>query len=366
MNTFKRLAHVISLLVLMIVGAGMLGTAAVVTPTAFDRLNTGNRVTRRRKAAGAVSLSKRRRWFADGVLIKEGWANALEPGIREWFFLGANRRPSLLEMQYDVLTSAQDAEHMQAYGAVSPDAWEMFSNSGKVASVSFDAGYEKIFRHTTYMVELPIKVELMEDNLYRQIISAADALGDSAALKRETDRASVFNNAFSSSFVGADAVALCSDSHPNGPEVSGTQDNNFALALTSANVKTIREAMQAFKDDKGNLVAVTPDTLLVPPGLEDDALVIAQSVQAPESANNAINPQRGRWRVEVDHYLTDSNAWFMIDSIKRKQSLKWFNRVPLDVVLDRVVQRAFAYYNARMRYSYGWTDWRWIAGSNPS
>jgi len=304
--------------------------------------------------------------MADGVLIKEGWANALEPGIREWFRIGAQRRPSLIPQMFDVLSSDKDAEHFNGIGAIAPDQWGLFSKTGSVPTVSMEAGYKATFRHTTYLVELPIQQELIEDNLYRNVIDAALALGDSAALKRETDAASVFNNAFSSSFVGPDSVALCSDSHPNGPTVSGTQDNNYALALTRDNVRTIREAMQAFKDDKGNLLAVTPDTILVPPALEDDARIIADSVLDPTSANNASNPMRGRFNVVVWHYLTDSNAWFMIDSFMMRRALKWIDRVALDIRLDRVEQRAYAYYNARMRYSYGWTDWRWVAGSNPS
>jgi hypothetical protein len=55
----------------------------------------------------------------------------------------------------------------------------------------------------------------------------------------------------------------------------------------------------------------------------------------------------------------------MADTNLMKQSLIWFDREPLSIVLDRVEQRSWAVYNARMRYSYGWRDWRWIVGSTP-
>ena len=299
-------------------------------------------------------------------LIKENWAELLEPGIREHFFLGASRRPSLITQMFDVMQSAKDSEYMVGSGAISPDAWEEFSKTGRVPNVGFDQGYKKTWQHVTYLVELPVQVELVEDYLYGIINDSASRLGDSASLKREVDAASVFNNAFSASYLGADGVALCSDSHPNGPTVSGTQDNNFTLALSKTNLRTIREAMQAFKDARGNLLAVTPDTLLVPPALEDDAIEIVNSVLDPTSANNTVNAMAGRFRVVTWHYLTDTNAWFLIDSQLMRQNLKWFERVPLSIQLDRVEKRAYAFYNARMRYSYGWRDWRWIAGSNPS
>lgn len=295
-------------------------------------------------------------------LIKEGWADALEPGIREWFMLGAQRRQALAPRLFDFLPSVKSSEHMRGVGAIAPDAWEDFAVSGVPASVSFDQGYKKTFTHQTYMVELPIQKELIEDNQYSDVIDAASQLGDSAALKREVDAASVFNNAASASYLGADGVALASDSHPNGPTVSGTQDNNFAAtALTKANVAVVREAMMAFTDDRGSKLAVTPNILLVPPALEDEALEIAKSINDPSTANNTINPQYGRFEVVAWHYLTSSTTWFMIDSVLMRQSLKWFDRIPLSIYLKQADTSVFATYIARMRYSYGWRDWRWVA-----
>ena len=79
--------------------------------------------------------------------------------------------------------------------------------------------------------------------------------------------------------------------------------------------------MIEYVDMNGDLMNVMPDELLVPPELEDTALEIVRSAQDPASANNAINPQAGRFSVRVWNYLTDANAWFMIDSGRRRQSL---------------------------------------------
>lgn len=299
-------------------------------------------------------------------IIQEGWADALEPGIREWFWLGATRRPQLRPTLFNVINGTQATEHFENFGSISPDAWRNFQKSGQVSSVGFDRGYKTNITPGEFLVELPIRKTMIEDNLYPQIMQPTVQLGDSAALLMETDAASVFNNAFSASYLGGDAVALCSDSHPNGPEVSGTQDNNFTLALTKANLDTIRQAMMAFKDDKGNLVGVVPDTIIVPPALESDALVIAGSQLDPTSANNAINPMAGRFKVVVWHYLTDSNAFFVVDSMRMKMNLLWIERIPLEIRKKVQDEAVFATWIARTRYGFGWTDWRWIAGSNPS
>lgn len=301
------------------------------------------------------------------MLISENWADALDPIVRKWFFQGFARRASLLPVLFNEQGSSRAYEEISGVGAVGIDAWDNFENTGTVSEADFDQGYKTTFTHKEYPLKIGIRRKLLEDNNFPEIMNIPMRLGDRAALKREVDAASVFNNAFDDTYAGADAVGLCSTAHPNSPhKTASTQSNEFTLPLTKDNVATIREAMMAFTDDNGNKVAVTPNLLVVPPALEDEGIVIAKSMNDPTSANNAVNPQAGRWMVQPWHYLTDANAWFMIDSVLMKMSLEWFNRVPLGVnpmVEDITIA---AHWIAYMRYSFGWSDWRWIAGSNPS
>lgn len=301
------------------------------------------------------------------MLLSANWADALDPIVRDKFFLGMNRRAAVAPSLFNVQGSSRAYEQASGIGAVGIDMWNQWENSGKVGKADFDQGYKTTYTHREYPLEVEIKRKLLDDNMWNEVFNIPARIGDSMSLKREVDAASVFNNAFSASFLGADSVALCSDSHPYSPQKTGsTQDNNFTLALNLANVRTIREAMMAFVDDNGNKQGVTPDMLLVPPGLEDDAIAIAQSALDPTNATNAVNPQAGRWQIKVWHYLTDSNAWFMIDSSLMKQSLEWYDRVPPGINPKVGDTTLVATWIAYMRYSYGWNDWRWVAGSNPS
>lgn len=297
---------------------------------------------------------------------KVDWAEALEPGIREYFSIGYNRRASLMPSLFNVQSSGKDSEYFHSFGAVGIEAWDHFKTTGKVPSVSFDTGYKTTFTHDTFNVELPVQRELIEDSMYAQVTQYASQLGDSASLKRETDAANVFNNATSSTPVGGDGVGLCNDSHPAGPHKSATVDNKLALALSAINVATARETMMAFTDDVGNLVGVNPNLLLVPPELEDVAKNLTQATGQVGTANNDINPQEGRFGYIVWHYLTGATTWFMIDTSLMQQSLFWFDRVPLSIYLKNSDTTVFATYVARMRYSYGWRDWRWVLGSVPA
>lgn len=322
------------------------------------------RTVRRKSAAGGVSLAKKRSWH---VMISDNWADMLDPIVRWRFQQGYARRVPLVPMLFNVQGSDRAYEQVSAPGAMGIDAWEQYDLTGTPGEADFDQGYKQTYTHRTYTLEYAVKRELLEDSNMQEIIRGSTNLGDSASLKREVDGASVFNNAFSDTFAGADSVGLCSTAHPFSPQKVGTtQSNEFTLPLTKDNVRTLREAMMAFTDDNGNKLAVTPNLILVPPALEDDAIPIAGSPLDPNSANNAVNPQAGRWMVQPWHYLTDSNAWFMIDTNLMKQSLDWFNRVPLSILPKEGDKTYVARWVARMRYSYGWSDWRWIAGSNPS
>jgi hypothetical protein len=262
-------------------------------------------------------------------IISDNWADALDPIVKHWFELGINRRTSLIPTLFNVQQSLRAYEEVSGIGAIGIDAWDAYESSGAVPQVDFDQWYKQTYTHQEYVVELEIERKFLDDNMYRQITDPALRLGDSAMVKREVDAASVFNNAFSSSFLGADGVALCSNSHPYSPDKTGsTQDNLFTLALTKTNVAEVREAMMAFTDDTENIVAVTPNLLLVPPELEDEAVIIAGSMLDPDSGNNALNPQSGRFQVLTWHYLTTSDNWFMIDTNMMKMSLDWFNRDP--------------------------------------
>ena len=134
--------------------------------------------------------------------------------------------------------------------------------------------------------------------------------------------------------------------------------------MTAANVSTTRQLHMALTDMNGDLLNVMPDEILVPPELEDTALIIVRSAQDPASANNAINPQSSRFTVRTWHYLTDSTAWFMMDSGLRRQSLRWYERVPLEFGREQDFDTLVGKWRAYMRWSLGWTDWRWVYCQN--
>jgi hypothetical protein len=56
----------------------------------------------------------------------------------------------------------------------------------------------------------------------------------------------------------------------------------------------------------------------------------------------------------VNHYLTDTNAWFLCTDVPN--GLKHFVRSPLQNGMDADFDTGNSRYKARERYSFGWSD----------
>ena len=230
----------------------------------------------------------------------------------------------------------------------------------------FEKGFQTNYTHIEFIDGFKVARSLVDDDLYNVINPMPRGLAMAGMRKREKDAASVFNNAFSASYVGGDSVALCSASHPYSPSNATVQGNAGTTALSYDAVEATRKLMRAYKDDRGELVPISPDTLVVPPGLEETAWTVFNTVNKPGTANNDGNFVRSKLnKVIVWDYLSDTNNWFMIDSMLAKMYLNWYDRVPMEFAMDPTSDFSLeARFRGYMRYSYGWDDWRWIYGHN--
>jgi len=306
------------------------------------------------------------------MAISEQWAELLEPGLRSIFYLTFNElaAPSRIPVLFNMMNSAQANEYFLGVGGMSD--WQQYK--GAIEYDDPEQGYKTTLTHKEYVKGFKVERKLVADDLYNVINARPRQLAMSANRTREKHAASVFNNAFSTSYQGGDAKPLCeSAGHPYSPSNASTQTNEGTYALTHDNVVTVRRLMREFKDDRGEIVAVNPDLLLVPPELEETALKIVSTMQSgrpqiPDQTDYAESlVGRIGMKYVVWDYLTDDNAWFMLDSQLAKIHLLWLDREALEFAMDPTSDfRLEARYRGYMRYSYGWSDWRWVYGNNPS
>lgn len=304
------------------------------------------------------------------------WAELMTPQTTDAFFIGYSdegRRESMIPTIFGGFNSERAFEEFIGRGVFSSEGWNV-EKTGHTQRDERAKGFLKRFTHVEYAKGFIVERKMIDDNLTHLAFDDARELGDSAFRKREHGAASVFNNAFTDEgenedgmpIQGPDGVGLCSTAHPRSQDDGTVQVNEGTLALTKGNVGITRRAMNKFTDDRGDIMKAMGDQIMVPPELEDDLLVISKSMLDPTSANNAVNPQQGRFQNIVWHYLTDENAWFMMDSARRKRALRWFDRIPLEFgpeLTDRETRHVA--FDAYMRYSYGWVDWSWVYGQNP-
>lgn len=294
------------------------------------------------------------------MLISENFGEILEPGLRKVFVDQFKQMTSQIPVLFNVQDSDKAVEHDLEMGDISD--FEQFT--GTVSYTDTKQGWKTNYEHQEYVKGIKIQRKLVEDDQYNVIKRQPQMLGTAAFRRRESDAASVFNNAFNSSVVGGDGVSLCNSAHLN-IDSTVSQSNAGTTALSPTSVEATRRLMVKFRTNAGNPFQVDPDLLIVPLELEQTAYEIVNSKGKVDTAQNNVNFHQGKYKVVVwKNWLTSSTRWWMTDSVMMKMYLNWFDRVATQFVKDSDFETFVAKYAGYMRYSYGWSDWRFVYGHN--
>jgi len=292
-------------------------------------------------------------------LLKE-----LEPGLN-----------ALFGMEYD----RYDNQHKEIFDEESSErAFEeevMLSGFGQApvkgegSAISYDSAGEAFtarYTHETIALAFAITEEAVEDNLYDKLSARyTRALARSMSNTKQVKGAAVLNNAFSSSYVGGDAVSLINSAHPT--TGGGTWSNQTATAA-DLNETSLEQALidiSLFIDERGLKIALRGMKLIIPPALQFTAERLLKSEQRTSTADNDINAiKSGGYLPQgfaINHFLTDVNAWFV--KTDAPNGMKHFVRSPLKTALEGDFETGNVRYKARERYSFGWSDPRAMYGS---
>ena len=293
-------------------------------------------------------------------LVKE-----LEPGLNALFGLEYKR---------------YDNESAEIYATESSDrAFEEevmlsgFANAdvkAEGAGVSFDEAQETFtarYTHETVALAFAITEEAMEDNLYDRISSRyTKALARSMANAKQVKGAAPLNNGLPgvATFKTGDGVSLINASHPT---IAGTFSNTLSTAA-DLNETSLEQAMidiAAFTDERGLRIAAQGKKMIIPSALQFTAERVLKSPGRVGTADNDINALKNLGMVpqgyRVNHFVTDSDAWYIITDIPN--GMKYFDRAPLKTAMEGDFDTGNVRYKARERYSFGCSDPRGIYAS---
>ena len=242
-------------------------------------------------------------------------------------------------------------------------------------------GYDKTFIHDTFKDSFSITQEMVEDSVTMDLKKKPSAFLNGYYRTRELFGASLLGGAISGksaiAFRGKtydvtanDGLSLFNTGHTAITGECANQSNKFTNAFSADALGRVESAMQTFKDDNGNILAVAPDTIIIP-NIADLKQAVFAAIGAdkdPDTANNGFNYQFGRWNVIVWSYLNqfigaDVQPWLLMDSNYNEDygTALWLDRIKLAIKSYIDHNTDDNVWNGRARWSAGFSDWRGIA-----
>jgi len=297
------------------------------------------------------------------VITTGSHPKALWPGVHAFVMGEYDNHPEeysrIFDMENSKMAYEEDVE-ITGFGLA-----QVKSEGASTAYEGQTQGFTKRYTHVAYSKGYIVTREEMDDNLYKtRSFKRGRQLAFSFRTTKEIVAANILNRGFSNSYTGGDGVELFSTAHPTN---AGNQSNELATPadLSEAALESMMIQIMETKNSKGLQIALRSLCLIVPPALSFTAERIAKSTLQNDSSDNAINAIRSMGLlpkgVEVNHYLTDSDAWFVKTSAK--DGLRGFQRQAFEFKQDNDFDTDNAKAKGYERYSFGWTDWRGCFGS---
>ena len=286
-------------------------------------------------------------------LLKE-----LLPGLNALFGLEYARYGEEHKELYEIETSERSFEEetkLAGFGAAP------VKNEGQaIAYDNAQEAYTARWNHETIALGFAITEEAIEDNLYDSLSARyTKALSRAMAYTKQVKAAYPFNAGFTGTgnpTYGDGKVFFATD-HPlvNGGSNANRPTTGADLNETSLESAVI--AIAAWTDEKGLLIAAKPKKLVIPPALQFVATRLLSGSERPGTADRDINAMKQMGTIPdwtVNHYLTDTNAWFVQTDVPN--GAKMFVRVPLKTAMEGDFETGNTRFKSRERYSFGIAD----------
>lgn len=297
------------------------------------------------------------------VINTGSFAKALWPGVNAWYGKAYDEYPVEYTELFEKHSSSRAWEE-----DVGTSGLGLAVQKGEGAPITYDSERQAFvtrYQHAVFALGFVITREMMEDDQYDIVGKRkAEGLAFSMRQTKEIIGANVYNRAFSGSYTGGDGVAMISASHPN--VAGGTWSNKISTDadLSEAALEQACIDIAGFTNDRGLLIAVRPESLIIPrQQIFEAKRILATEGRVGTDLNdlNAIKTMGVIPKIVTNHYLTDPDAWFIRTNVKH--GLKYFERRADSFEMDNDFDTENAKFKATARYSFGWTDPRGIYGS---
>lgn len=297
------------------------------------------------------------------VINRGSIGKALWPGLNKVFTEKYSEHPLELSNLFDTYNSDKAFEEdlgMSGFGQAS-----VIEEGAGVTYDSMQQGFLTRYTNIKYGTGFIVTSEAIDDNQYTEIaLKRAAELAPSVKDTQETVAANVYNRAFNSSYTGGDAKELCATDHPN--VAGGTYANELSTAadLSEASLEQAVIDIMKFTNDRGLKIAVMPVSLIIPVDLWAEAERILKSPLQSGNSNNDINALKMAGyipKIVLNHYLTDTDAWFIRTNVP--DGLRRFVRKPVTFSEDNDFDSDNLKFKVVYREAYGWSRPKSLFGS---
>lgn len=268
-----------------------------------------------------------------------GYAKYIAPGLRKIYFDTLKGIPKEARQLFNYLPpKPSDRSGLNYFEDLQLSSLGTFAAKPQGDAIQYDTPFEgNLVRYTPFAFGLGFRIteEMQEDDLYGPMKKMTEQISMSAAHALEVQAHRPLNGGFATTSgsgfnaAGFDSLALFSTAHLL--LRGGTRANRAATDL-DLDVTALEQAIDIFETwvNHSNMpTPKRPSVLVIPPQLKWIAKEITESELKPYTANNEVNPLGGEGlRYFVDHFLTDSDSWFLLSPKAEMDINIWIRREP--------------------------------------
>jgi hypothetical protein len=232
--------------------------------------------------------------------------------------------------------------------------FEAVGENGLYPESSFQEGFNTVVEPDEWKLKFPITQTMIEDAKMGKVKQKAYGFMKSYHRGREKFGLGILNSGTSTTMTfgnnnkifnitAADGLSLFNTAHPSKTGGYTTQSNYISNPFSYDALCLAEEAMQYIRNDDGEIMDISPDTIIIPSKARIKKLVfdaIGAEEGSPNTANNSFNFQYGRWNIIMTPYLNNTSGitggtdtWYLADSewMKMYEGLIFLDRIPLTV-----------------------------------
>jgi hypothetical protein len=242
------------------------------------------------------------------------------------------------------------------------------------------------FRETYQTTYTPVKygrtIEITyETQLFERMDLVAQApkeAAGAAARKKQEIGSGIYKNGFSTSYTSyGDSRPLFSVQHARADGLGNVSNaSGSGVTFTEANVEVGILAMESALSDTGRVLNVFADTVVLPPALRKEAVIILKSTNRSGIADNDTNPYNSAlhkmegaipniiiWKYLGAFAGGSDTAWYLLDSNAHRIQMLEADPVKVEKDVSNGFANDIMKWKVRGMWSTGWSDFRGVWGS---